>query len=65
MMENIHSETYSLLIGTNTKERKYFFDTVKTIPSVKCRADWADWPMCYITDKKSTFAKLLVAFATI
>jgi ribonucleoside-diphosphate reductase subunit M2 len=65
MMENIHSEIYSLLIDTYIKELawcEYLFDTVETIPCVKRKADWA---MHWISDQKSTFAKHLVAFATV
>jgi len=65
MMENIHSETYSLLIDTYIKEpaeREYLSDTVETIPCVKCKADWV---VHWITDKKSTFAECLVAFTTV
>jgi ribonucleotide reductase beta subunit family protein with ferritin-like domain len=43
MMENIHSETYSLLIDTYIKDpaqREYLFDAVETIPCVKKKADW-------------------------
>jgi len=65
MMENIHSETYSLLIDTYIKEpaeREYLFDAVETIPCVKRKADWA---MRWISDQKSTFAERLVAFAAV
>jgi ribonucleoside-diphosphate reductase subunit M2 len=44
MMENIHSETYSLLVDTYIKDptqREYLFHTVETIPCVKRKADWA------------------------
>jgi len=65
MMENIHSETYSLLIDTYIKEpaqREYLFDAVETIPCVKRKADWA---MRWIADKKSMFTERLVAFAAV
>jgi ribonucleoside-diphosphate reductase subunit M2 len=65
MMENIHSETYSLLINTYIKEpaeREYLFDAVETIPCVKRKADWA---MRWISDGGSTFAERLVAFAAV
>ena len=44
MMENIHSETYSLLIDTYIKdpsERKYLFDAMETIPFVRRKTDRA------------------------
>ncbi|KAI0307350.1 ribonucleotide reductase small subunit [Multifurca ochricompacta] len=65
MMENIHSETYSLLIDTYIKdpaEREYLFDAVETIPCVKKKADWA---LTWISDRHSTFAERLVAFAAV
>lgn len=65
MMENIHSETYSLLIDTYIKdptEREYLFDAVETIPCVKKKADWA---LTWISDRRSTFAERLVAFAAV
>ncbi|KAF7302814.1 Ribonucleotide reductase small subunit [Mycena kentingensis (nom. inval.)] len=65
MMENIHSETYSLLIDTYIKEaaqREYLFDAIETIPAIKRKADWA---LRWITDEKSTFGERLVAFAAV
>jgi ribonucleoside-diphosphate reductase subunit M2 len=65
MMENIHSETYSLLIDTYIKDpvqREHLFDAVETIPCIKLKADWA---MTWISDQKSTFGERLVAFAAV
>ena len=67
MMENIHSETYSLLIDTYIKDaaqREYLFDAVETIPCIKRKAEWA---LNWIFDKQSTFkfAERLVAFAAV
>ncbi|KAG0648626.1 Ribonucleotide reductase small subunit [Hyphodiscus hymeniophilus] len=65
MMENIHSETYSLLIDTYIKEqaqRTYLFNAIETIPCIKKKADWA---VKWIQDKDSTFAQRLVAFAAV
>ena len=65
MMENIHSETYSLLIDTYIKDpaqREYLFDAMDTIPCVKRKADWA---LRWISDQRSTFAERLVAFAAV
>ena len=44
MMENIHSETYSLLIDAyikDPKEKHYLFNAIETVPCVKKKADWA------------------------
>ena len=65
MMENIHSETYSLLIDTYIKEpaqRQHLFNAIETIPCIKKKAEWA---LRWIADKKSTFAQRLVAFAAV
>ncbi|EMD40628.1 hypothetical protein CERSUDRAFT_121331 [Gelatoporia subvermispora B] len=65
MMENIHSETYSLLIDTYIKEqheREHLFDAIETVPCIKKKADWA---LRWISDKQSTFAERLVAFAAV
>ena len=65
MMENIHSETYSLLIDTLIKdsvEKDKLFNSIDNFPCIKKKADWATK---WITDKKSTFASRLVAFACV
>ncbi|MHC4718315.1 MAG: ribonucleotide-diphosphate reductase subunit beta, partial [Planctomycetota bacterium] len=63
--EQIHSETYSLLIDTyikDEKEKKDAFNAIDTMPSVRKKADWA---IKWIKDGKSEFAKRLVAFACV
>ncbi|ORX95228.1 ribonucleoside-diphosphate reductase small chain [Basidiobolus meristosporus CBS 931.73] len=65
MIENIHSETYSLLIDTyirDTDERNKLFNAIDTIPCIKKKADWA---LKWISDTESTFATRLVAFAAV
>ncbi|XXH04653.1 hypothetical protein Hte_011071 [Hypoxylon texense] len=65
MMENIHSETYSLLIDTYIKEpaqKTHLFNAIDTIPCIRRKADWA---LHWISDKKSTFAQRLIAFAAV
>ncbi|KAB8234868.1 ribonucleotide reductase [Aspergillus alliaceus] len=65
MIENIHSETYSLLIDTYIKEpkqRTYLFDAIDNIPCIRKKADWA---IRWIQDKESTFGQRLVAFAAV
>jgi ribonucleoside-diphosphate reductase subunit M2 len=64
-MENIHSEMYSLLIDTyinDPKQKTYLFDAIDTIPCIRKKADWA---MKWISDKESSFAQRLVAFAAV
>jgi ribonucleoside-diphosphate reductase beta chain len=63
MMENIHSEMYSLLIDTYIKdpeEKRFLFNAIETVPCVKKKAEWA---LRWI--KKGTFAERLVAFAAV
>ena len=63
-MENIHSETYSLLIDTYIKDlslKDKLFNAIETIPSVKKKADWA---LNWIGDK-SDFGKRVIAFACV
>ncbi|KAK7753518.1 Ribonucleotide-diphosphate reductase (RNR), small subunit [Diatrype stigma] len=65
MMENIHSETYSLLIDTYIKEpgqKTHLFNAIDTIPCIRKKADWA---LRWINDKSSTFAQRLIAFAAV
>jgi len=65
MMENIHSETYSLLIDTlikDTEEKDKLFNSIDNFPCIKKKADWATK---WIGDKKSNFATRLVAFACV
>ncbi len=64
-MENIHSETYSLLIDTYIKdndEKDRLFRAIETIASVEKKAKWA---MRWIEDKESNFATRLIAFACV
>ena len=64
-MENIHSETYSLLIDTYVKDiekKNHLLNAIDTIPSVKKKGEWA---LKWISDKKSSFAKRVIAFAAV
>ncbi len=63
MMENIHSETYSLLIDTyikDTKEKNYLFNAIETFEPVKKKADWA---MRWIDN--GSYAERLISFAAV
>ena len=65
MMENIHSEMYSLLIDTyieDSREKRHLFKAVETIPVIKKKADWA---LKWINDRRASFATRLVAFAVV
>jgi len=63
MMENIHSETYSLLIDTYVKDEaeKYeLFHAIETFPAIKEKAEWA---LKWI--ESDSFAERLIAFAAV
>ena len=63
MMENIHSQMYSLLINTYIKdkaEQDYLFRAIETVPVVKKKADWA---LRWITT--GSFCERLIAFAAV
>ena len=63
MMENIHSETYSLLIDTyiqEQEEKNMLFKAIDTIPAVKKKAEWA---LKWIDSPH--FQERLIAFAAV
>lgn len=63
MMENVHSETYSLLIDTYIKdpiEKHKLLHAIETVDCVKKKAEWA---LRWINSEK--FSERLVAFAAV
>ena len=63
MMENIHSETYSLLIDTYIKdkeEQNHLFNAIDTVPAVQKKAEWA---LKWIGSE--SFTERLIAFAAV
>lgn len=62
-MENVHSETYSLLIDTYVKdeqEKNKLFRAIENFPAIKKKADWAlKWV------ESDSFAERLIAFAAV
>ena len=63
MMENIHSETYSLLIDTyisDAAEKDHLFNAIETMPCVQRKAEWA---LRWIDN--GSFAERIVAFAAV
>lgn len=63
MMENIHSETYSLLIDTyikDTKEKDYLLHAIEHMDCVKKKAEWA-----FKWIEKGTFVERLIAFSVV
>lgn len=63
-MENVHAETYSLLIDTYIKdpvEKDKLFNALEHVPAVQKKAEWA---LNWINDE-SSFAERLIAFAAV
>ena len=64
-MENIHSETYSLLIDTYIKdveEKTRLLNAIDHVPSIKKKAEWA---LKWINDDKSPFSHRVIGFAAV
>ena len=64
-MENIHGETYSLLIDTyikNKDEKERLFNAIETVPCVRKKADWA---IKWMESEEADFASRLMAFAAV
>jgi ribonucleoside-diphosphate reductase subunit M2 len=64
-MENIHSETYSLLIETYIKNKDEKMKLFKALDNFPCIRKKADWALKWIHDKRSSFATRLIAFACV
>ena len=64
-MENIHSETYSLIIDTFIKDREEQTKMFQAVQNFPCIARKANWAKKWITDNRSSFAARLVAFAVV
>jgi len=65
MMENIHAETYSLLIDTyidEEAEKDRLFRAMETIPSVMKKAEWA---LKWTDSDRASFGERLIAFAAV
>ena len=64
-IEQIHSETYSLLLDTyiqDAQEKTTLFNAIDTVPCVKKKADWA---MKWINSTTAPFAQRLLGFAAV
>lgn len=64
MMENIHSETYSVLLDTyitDNEEKLHLLHAIQTIPCIQKKAEWAvRW-----IGSDSSFQERLIAFAAV
>jgi len=64
-MEQVHSESYSLLIDTYVKdarEKERLFNAVDNFPAIREKAEWG---MKWIMDKEAPFSQRLIAFAIV
>ena len=64
-IEQIHSETYSLLLDTyiqQEEEKNRLFNAINTIPCVEKKAKWA---LKWIESQEATFPNRLIAFAAV
>ena len=64
-MENIHSEMYSLLIDTYVKDNREKNQLFNALSNFQCIKKKADWATKWISDKRSSFAVRLIAFACV
>jgi len=65
MMENIHSEMYSLLIDSYIKDREEKDRLFKAVENFECINKKARWALKWINDTDSSFATRLVGFACV
>ena len=64
-IENVHSETYSLLIDTYIKdsgEKNRMFNAIENFPCIKKKTDWA---LKWVSDSETNFATRLLSFAIV
>lgn len=64
-MENIHSETYSLLIDTYIKDYEQKNKLFNALDNFECIKRKSDWAQKWINDTSSSFVTRLVAFACV
>lgn len=64
-MENIHSETYSLLIDTYIKDKSEKHMLFNAMSEYDCVSKKANWATKWVNDKRSSFATRLIAFACV
>jgi ribonucleoside-diphosphate reductase subunit M2 len=64
-MENIHSQTYSLLIETYIKDNEEKDKLFRALENFECIKKKGDWAQKWIKDNRSSFATRLIAFACV
>lgn len=64
-MENIHSESYSIMIDTYIKDKDQQNKLFNAIENFPCIAKKAAWAKRWISDNRSSFPARLIAFAVV
>ena len=64
-VENIHSETYSLLIDTYIKDQNEKIHLLRAIETVPCVQKKANWALRWCDSNNASFAERLIAFAAV
>jgi len=64
-VENIHSETYSLLIDTYIKDQKEKMHLLHAIDTVPCVQKKANWALQWCDSNNASFAERMIAFAAV
>jgi ribonucleotide reductase beta subunit family protein with ferritin-like domain len=65
MMENIHNETYFLLIDTYIKGKKKqneIYNAIETMPTIGTKVKWAEM---WYNSQHASFAEHLITFAVV
>lgn len=65
MMENVHAETYSIMIETFIRDEKERYKALHGVANYPCIKRKADWAMRWLNDKNLSFGTRLVAFACV
>jgi ribonucleoside-diphosphate reductase beta chain len=65
MMENIHSETYSLLIDTYIEDKEEKLKIQQAIQTIPCIQKKAEWAQQWIESPSEDFGTRLIAFAAV
>ena len=64
-VENIHSETYSLLIDTLVKDKETKMHLLQSIETIPCVQRKAQWTLKWCDSRAATFAERIIAFAAV
>jgi ribonucleoside-diphosphate reductase subunit M2 len=60
-MENIHNETYSIIIDKDKKKQNEIYNAIETMPTIGTKAKWAEM---WCNSQHASFTKCLIAFSS-